>query len=348
MRNPQGSVGRFAQTSGREQGAAIRNELGLHEHLREGRMRRVRGRGRQDNLGVRGQFDLTHSIAEVCDADAAYLGIVLGRHQYLGRRDDTPVLTRDFCAVLEERDLISVRLDSGRLITCRPNLTARDVAQKYVRSPGVASGILAPARHRETPETTEAGSGNRHHDRVSAVRQQVGAWRDVMRGIEAPRHGRGQFLQLQGCERCLAAWRRCRGRAGYTFLQEQFVGLNHGFGAETRAKEIVAQHIRDRDQDHALVMRHESAHDDEVLALGHATRREVQRFIPAEAAAGAELRQHFEISQGGARIHHRRERGRIGRDHGIVAKPALQSQTRDAEAHVLIGQFDVASVERRL
>ena len=61
-------------------------EFGLHEHLRERRVRGVGGRRRQHHLGVARQLDLAGAPALVGDRHAAHLRVVVRRDQDVRRR----------------------------------------------------------------------------------------------------------------------------------------------------------------------------------------------------------------------------------------------------------------------
>ena len=127
-------------------------------------------------------------------------------------------------------------------------------------------------------------------------------------------------------------------------LQQQLGRLDDGFGVKSRAHRAAVQRVGDRHQRHALVMRHVRAHDGDALAFGHARRRIVQRFVPAEMTEAACCEQPREVLRRGFRIDHRRQRRRVWCDHRVLAQPALQPESGHAEVRVLIGELEVARV----
>ena len=145
---------------------------------------------RQHDLGVGRQFDFADAGSLVGHRDPADLGIVLARHQDLGRGEDGSVAAGDFRAILEKGHLVAVGFAPDRLISGRPNLTVRHVAQEDVAAPRIAGRILAPAGHGDIPPAAVAGAGGGQHHGIVAVRQQMGARRDVMRRGEAARRRR--------------------------------------------------------------------------------------------------------------------------------------------------------------
>ena len=56
---------RCPPSAGRQKRAEFRHEFGLHEKLRKCRMRRIIARGRQDDLGIRGQLDLARAHPKI-------------------------------------------------------------------------------------------------------------------------------------------------------------------------------------------------------------------------------------------------------------------------------------------
>ncbi|MDT4827013.1 hypothetical protein FQZ97_603390 [compost metagenome] len=63
--------------------------------------------------------------------------------------------------------------------------------------------------------------------------------------------------------------------AWHAFLQQQFAGLDHRLAMEALAHAAIVQGIGDGNDGHALVVRHEAAHDGNRLALGQARARVV-------------------------------------------------------------------------
>ena len=189
--------------------------------------------------------------------------------------------------VLAEHDFVVVRLDAAdRLRAGGPDLAALRVAQEDEGAPVVAGRVLAPARDGDVAPAAVAGAGGRQHHRVAAVRQQMrhrrAAGGGVERGAPSARRvtaSRGGGLHLLG------ARMRDGDVARHALLQQQLAGLDHRLAVEARAHPAVLQRVGDGDDGHALVVRHEVAHDRDVLALGQPRAGEVERLVEAVAAA---------------------------------------------------------------
>ena len=97
------------------------DELRLDEEVREGRMRRVGGRGREDDLRVGRHLDLARARSAVRERHLAHLGVVLRRDGDPEARRDRAVAAVDLHAVFRVDGLVGVGLDSGRLVSRRPD-----------------------------------------------------------------------------------------------------------------------------------------------------------------------------------------------------------------------------------
>jgi hypothetical protein len=128
------------------------------------------------------------------------------------------------------------------------------------------------------------------------------------------------------------------------FLEQQLRRLHDRLGVEPRPHRAVQESVGDGDDRHALVVGHVSAHDRDVLPLGQARARVVQRLVEAVTAARADGGETGEVARCRARIDHGCERRRVGRDDGVLAETALQPEPGDAEVRVLIGVLEVAYV----
>jgi hypothetical protein len=88
--------------------------------------------------------------------------------------------------------------------------------------------------------------------------------------------------------------------------------------------------------------------DTACLTLGHAERREVDRFVEAVPAEHAGPRQPIEVAQDVDRHDRRRQDAGIRCDDEIVGEAALQAEARDAEGPVLVIAIEVLRVVGRL
>ena len=102
------------------------------------------------------------------------------------------------------------------------------------------------------------------------------------------------------------------------------------------------------DDRHALVMRHEIADDRNVLVVGQPRAGEVERFVEAIAAKRTHRGELRVVLARCLRIDHRGQSRRIRRDHAVLRETALEAESGHAEIRVLVGEFDVAGVIRRL
>ena len=117
----------------------------------------------------------------------------------------------------------------------------------------------------------------------------------------------------------------------YAFLQQKLSRLDHRFGVEAIAHHSVEQRIRKRHDGHALVVRHESAHDRD-LAVGRDTAGSVIKcFVESVNAKPARGFDALEVPQCSLRLDHRAKRGRIRRNDAVVAKSAFQPQAGHSE-----------------
>ncbi|MNS38645.1 hypothetical protein D3C72_709020 [compost metagenome] len=127
-------------------------------------------------------------------------------------------------------------------------------------------------------------------------------------------------------------------------MQQQHRRLKGRVRLEARLHRAAQQHVGDRQQAHALVMRHVRLDDGAVLARGLAARRVVDGFIEAVAAHQLVLGQPLQIAAGCVRHHHQRQHRRIRRHDHVIGQPALQAQARHAKRAVLVVHAAVEQV----
>ena len=239
---------------------------------------------------------------------------------------------------------IVVRLDAARLESRRPRHAAAHVLDVDVGAEVVAGRVLAPARQRQIAPAAVSRAGRGEHGGVAAVREQMRGGRRLMRGDEPPSAGRFDVAGAGGRLHFRRPKARRRDVARHALLQQQFGRLDDRLGMEARPHRAVEQSVGDGDDRHALMMRHEGAHDRDAFALGHARRRVIQRLVEAVAPLRADLGQPRQIGHRRARIDHRRQRGGVGRDDPLFAEAALQPEAGNAEIRILIGQLQIAGV----
>ena len=83
-------------------------------------------------------------------------------------------------------------------------------------------------------------------------------------------------------------------------LQKQLGSLHDGIAMKTGSHYAIKQRIRDGNDRHALVVRHEGTHDCNMLTFGHAARRVIKGFVKAVTALRACAGETDEILSGGS------------------------------------------------
>jgi hypothetical protein len=116
---------------------------------------------------------------------------------------------------------------------------------------------------------------------------------------------------------------------------------------KTRAHLAIVQSVGDGDDGHALVMGHEIAHDGNVFVIGKPRAREIERLVKTVAAERAQRGETGVIALRAVRVHHRRERRRVRRDHHIFGEAAFQAEAGNTEIGILISELHVAGVVGR-
>ncbi|EDT03388.1 hypothetical protein BamIOP4010DRAFT_3075 [Burkholderia ambifaria IOP40-10] len=306
----------------------------------------IGGGRREHDFRVGREFDHAGAGARIGHRHSPHLRIVLGGYHHLDRRCQGAVATHELGAILGESHFVAVRYHAGGLPRRRPDVAAVGVAQIQIAAPIVARRVLPPTRDGQIVAAAVAGACGREHHRVAAVGQQMRDGRGIVRRQQTPRDAGIDAMHPAGGAR-VDPRPPCRDPARYSLLQQQLGGADGRLAVEEGANAPAQQRIGDRHDRHALVMRHERPHDGNRHAFRHARGRVVERFVEAEASARAGRAQPLEVARGGVRRDHRRERGRIGRDHQVLVEIALEPQLRHAEARILIGQLDVARVVRR-
>ena len=114
-------------------------------------------------------------------------------------------------------------------------------------------------------------------------------------------------------------------------LEQELARRDDRLRMEPPARSPAEQHVGERDDAHALVMRHVGADDRNLVADRHAGRRVVEGLEIAEAAAATFGGDRLVVAEGRHRIDHGGKPGGIGSDDGAGGKPALQAETGNAE-----------------
>ena len=285
---------------------------------------------------------------EIRQRDAADFDVVFGRHGDFRVRVDVFVAAAIFGAALHEDRLVVLRRPPRRLIGRRPERARGGVAQIAERAPPVARRVLAPAGDRQVfpPAVPAARVGG--HDVIAAVGQQVHLGNRRVRRREHAHGGGGDRRRpARGAD-----FRRVRlqrgSDLGNALVQQQLRRLEGRVGQEPALHGPVQQQVRERQEAHPLVMRHETAERNAGLAARHARGREIDRFIKPVRAAVAGCRQRLQILACLPGRDHQRQHRRVRRDDQIVGETALEPQPRHAERAILIDAVGVGGVVARL
>ena len=243
-----------------QDGLPLRDDLGLHEEIGERRMQRVGGSGREHDFRVAGDLDRAPRSRAVGDAEPAQLDVVFGRNDDFGMRLEIVVAPAKFGARFGEYRFVVRRARRRRLMRGRPEVAAGRVADVAERPPVVAGAVFAPAGDGEVLPAAAPAARVRDHDVVAAVRQQLHfRYRRVGAGENA--HGRFRAARNRAYRGQLGGMRIERCGLRDALLQQQQGRLEQRVRFEALLHRTLEQQMGEREQDHALVMRHERTHD---------------------------------------------------------------------------------------
>ena len=312
-----------------------RHQFALHEQIAEGRMQFVGDRGRQDDFGIGGDFDCARRARSIGDVQAAQLDVVFRRHGNFDMCFESVAAAAEFGLGIGENRLVTVDRNAGWLIGRRPESTSADIAQITETAPMVAGGVFAPARHRHFAQAAVTTSSVAQHHVVAPIRQHL--------------HCRARAVGIaenaQPCFGCMRGGGRCRDFTGMrmehagawdAFLQQQHGRLEFRIGTKSTLHRLVAQQIEQRQQTHALVMRHERSHQRTLLPARYARRGVVDRFVVAETADNAFGSHALQVLACSLGRDHQRHHAGVWRDHQVLRQPTLQPETGHTERTILI------------
>ena len=113
---------------------------------------------------------------------------------------------------------------------------------------------------------------------------------------------------------------------------------------EAGPHDAIQHRVQNRQDGHALMMRHVGAHDRHRLARGYTRRRVIKRLIKPKRAKGAQSAQTVVVEDGGAGIDHGSKAGGIGRNHRAFTQPAFKRQIGNPKVGILIGHVKIAGI----
>ena len=306
MRHPRGAFfGRTRTARGVDRLTAV-DQLGLHEQIAERRMGFVLRLRRQHDLGIAGDLDGPRRLRTVGQRHTPQFDVVLGRDADLGVGLELAVAAAELGPGLCEDRFIALGGPGRWLPGARPHRAGFHIADVAEAAIAVARRILAPTRDRQIAPAAVPAAGAGHDHVVAAVGQQMGVHRRAA-GIGEHAH-RARLFGRSGSRGPRFAGVRKDRRAGLgnAFLQQQIGRPQHGIGQEAALHGLVEQHVGQRQQTHAFVMRHELPQGDTIRAGRTPRRREVDRFVESASALLAIGRQSFQVAASRLGCHHQR------------------------------------------
>ena len=332
-----------ARPAREHEGAPLRLPAGLHKQAGKRRVGFVGARVGQHRLKAGHQFQHLLGATGIEQRHGAQLGVVLGADQHGQGGAQVLALRIELHPVGHEAGLVvpararrrprGERADAGNT-----GLVGVDKVEKAAVA--VTQQVIAPARDVAAAPAAQPGAIGTQGDVVLAVGQQV-------RGFPAA----AQRVQLAGLEhrlRDVTTGLRRQARVGTAddlarrvFMQQGLVRPHQRVAAEPAPRCVGAQHVAQRHQRHALVVRHEGFHNAERLGarlFRLACDGEVQGLVKPEFAARAQFFQALQVAHGAARIEQCGQQGGVRRDHAVGVRRAPQRQPRHAERGVLEGQ----------
>ena len=266
--------------------------LAFDKQLVEGRVTRIGDLRRQDDFAVAGQGDAPDALSVVGERDAANLHVVFRRDGDFHRQADAVIAAPKFRHMRVELHAVALGLHIRRLRGGRPQRAGFQVLEIDPDTAVLARRIGAPAGEIEVLPVAKSGSRARDQHAVAPVRQEMRLGRGRLRR-DTPRVG----VDLLP-DRVFAAGAlvfrlyRFDGRiVRHLFLQEQLDAPHDRVGVKAPHHHVVVQVIDEREQNHALVMRHVGAHDGVRFAKRQARGRKINGFVETVQA------RHFQVVQ---------------------------------------------------
>ena len=333
--------------------------FGAHEELGKCGVGFVGARVGHRHLERRHQVELELVVAEVAQLDLAQLDVVFRAHPHRAPGVQVAPLRIEADAVDVEGGLVvrsSVRRrvlgdgnERGRWLRhSRPETRSeqgrrshRAAAQVEERAMRIAQRVVAPARNERIAEAAPARAVGTQRHAVAAVREQV-------RRLQCRRAGHhlapqaGADLAAVGTARPGRCFEQHRHLARHPLLQQRRHGLQARLGHRPTAWRGVEQHVGQRQDRHALVVRHEGVDRGERGLGGDALGRVVERLDEARSAARMQCFQAPQVGRCGRRVDERGQRRGIRGHHQFVGRRAAQRQHGHALRCVLVGQRVVA------
>ena len=347
VRRVQAGLGRQSRLALEHQRLLCRAPGRAQEQVRECRVRLIRARVGERDLEGRHQFEIERALTQVAQLDLAELDVVFGADPDGGVCVDLGPHGIEAHAVGVIGARVVRRRVGSRVLGDRHGLRLAIPAHVEERAVRVAQQVVARARDADVAPAAPARTIGAQRDAVAAVREQV---RRRQR-----HHARHELAQHAG-HATLARVGRGLGRrfeqhrdlTWRTLVQQRADGLDVRVRHAPTARRAVEQHVGDRDDAHALVVRHEGVDAGEAAGVVLATGAEVERLDETVAGARRQRLHQREVRDREVRRDLCRECSRIRRDHELVGRCAAQCRARHALRRVLIGERVVARRVGRL
>ena len=309
-------------------------------------MREIGGLCRHRDFTVARQLDLVRFAASVGERHASDFSGVGGDDGDFRARLDVAVHAMQRHAIRRQPRATDRRGLAERLIRRRPHRTCRKVVDVTELAGDVAGAVGAPARHRNRLISTVTAAIVVQHHRVRQRTEERDTRRRWQTGHDFANHRAIGLLRRADLFGLLNLSVLQHEAARDAFVQKQLDRFHQRISVEALLPPVVQQHVCQRHQTHADVVRHVCA--DERHAGAWRGTRVVQCIAEAVVTERTHCFQRAQIGQRARRIDLCGERGGVRRNDQIAAESTLEGKIGNAECAVLIRLMTIADVVRAL
>ena len=291
----------------------------------------------QHGFKIRHQFNDFFGAAGVVQQHGAQFGVVFGADQHGDARTQVVTFCIELNPVGHETGLVSPARQRCRCGSEGADPTLPDLAQIKKAAITVAQHVVAPARDVAALPAADACATGAQGDVVTPVGQQMRGFPAGQCRIDVARvkHGRAALAVGLGRQARVGAFNDLARRA---FVQQGFMRGHLRLGAKPAPGCVIAQHVAQRHQRHALVVGHEGLNDVVGLLFRLTRQREVQRFKQAQVTARAQFFKPHQVGDGRCGLEQCGQHGGIRGNHPIGQRGAPQRQAWHAKGRILVGQ----------
>ncbi len=129
-------------------------------------------------------------------------------------------------------------------------------------------------------------------------------WRGLVRRRESSRHRRNQVADVRRGGDFFGAWTCHWHIARRSLVKQEFSGAHHRLRMEAGPHRPIVQHVRDRHQRHALMMRHVRPYDGYLFPFRYPRGGVIQGFVEPISSSRPHLGQSRQSLRGCNRIDH--------------------------------------------